>query len=50
MTMEVFKLGDSKWVLLGSFAEDDKVRAEPFQEVEINVGDLWIGSSRPAVA
>ncbi len=48
MTMDVFKLGDSKWVLLGSFAENDKVRAEPFQEVEFNLGELWLGS-RPAV-
>lgn len=47
MTMDVFRLEAGKWVLLGSFAENDKVRAEPFQEVEINLGDLWLGNLQP---
>ncbi len=45
MTMDAFKLGsDCGWLLLGSFAENDKVRAEPFQEIEINLEDLWVRS------
>ena len=40
MTMDAFRLESGKWVLLGSFAENDKVRVEPFQEIEINLEDL----------
>jgi Uma2 family endonuclease len=41
-TMDVFRLESGRWFLLGSFAENDKVRAEPFQEVEIELGSLWL--------
>ena len=40
-TLEVFRLQSGGWLLLGSFAEDDKVRAEPFQEVEVELKHLW---------
>jgi len=41
-TLDVFQLDSSgKWSLLASFAEDDKVRAEPFQEIEIALHNLW---------
>jgi Uma2 family endonuclease len=40
-TLDVFKLAAGKWVLLASFVEDDKVRAEPFQEIEIELENLW---------
>jgi Uma2 family endonuclease len=46
MTMDVFRLESGKWVLLGSFAENDKLRAEPFQEIEIDLEALWLGSSQ----
>ena len=41
-TLEVFRLESSKWFLLGAFAEDDKMRAEPFEEVEIDLANLWL--------
>jgi Uma2 family endonuclease len=45
MTMDVFRLGaEGGWSLMASFAENDKVRAEPFQEIEINLEDLWLES------
>lgn len=47
MTMDAFRLESGRWSLLGSYAEDDKVRVEPFQEIEINLFDLWIGSLKP---
>ncbi|MFH0824641.1 MAG: Uma2 family endonuclease [Pseudomonadota bacterium] len=40
-TLEVFRLESGRWTVLGTFADDDKVRAEPFQEVEIDLGRLW---------
>ena len=41
-TLEVFKLESGKWLLASAFAEDDKVRAEPFQEIEFALGNLWL--------
>jgi Uma2 family endonuclease len=41
-TLDVFALTTGKWVLLAAFAEDDKVRAEPFAEIEIELKNLWL--------
>lgn len=41
-TLDVFRLQSGKWLLLGTHAEDDKVRAEPFQEIEIDMAGLWL--------
>jgi Uma2 family endonuclease len=41
-TLDVFRLESGKWLLIHTFAEKDKVRAEPFQEIEIGLGDLWL--------
>jgi Uma2 family endonuclease len=40
-TLDAFRLESGRWMLLGSCGEDDRVRMEPFQEIEINLGDLW---------
>lgn len=39
--LEVYGLEGGRWVLLDVYAENDKVRAEPFQELEIKLEDLW---------
>lgn len=41
-TLEVFGLESGKWTVLGFYGEDDKVRAEPFQEVVIDLRGLWM--------
>ncbi len=41
-TLDVFRLESGKWVVAGCYVEDDKVRAEPFQEVEIDLANLWL--------
>ena len=41
-TLELFRLHAGKWLMLAAFAENDKVRAEPFQEVEIDLANLWL--------
>lgn len=46
MTLEVFRLESGRWFLLDAFSETDKVRTEPFREVEIHLGDLWLGTPR----
>ena len=40
--LEVFRLESGRWVLLGVYVEDDKVRAEPFHEVEFELATLWL--------
>jgi Uma2 family endonuclease len=44
MTLEVFRLESGRWSLLDAFSEADKVRAEPFQEIELDLNDLWLGA------
>jgi Uma2 family endonuclease len=39
--LDVFKLESGKWVLASSYVEDDKVHAEPFQEMELELALLW---------
>lgn len=41
-TLEVFGLESSRWVLMAVFSDEDRVRAEPFTEIEISLGDLWL--------
>lgn len=41
-TLETFRLKSREWVKIGGFAENDKVRAEPFDEVELELGNLWV--------
>jgi Uma2 family endonuclease len=41
-TLEVFSLEGGRWMLAGLYAEDDKVRAQPFQELEIELCNLWL--------
>jgi len=44
-TLEIFKLKSGEWVRLDAFAENDKMRAEPFLEIEIDLANLWIEES-----
>ncbi|MHB8421134.1 MAG: Uma2 family endonuclease [Myxococcales bacterium] len=39
--LEVFKLLDGRWTLLSTHAGADRVRAEPFDAVELELGSLW---------
>jgi Uma2 family endonuclease len=41
-TLEAFRLQDGKWLLLDVFAENDLFRAEPFDAVELTLGNLWM--------
>ena len=40
-TLDVFRLETGRWVVAGLYAEADKVRAEPFAQIEIDLLDLW---------
>jgi Uma2 family endonuclease len=41
-TFDVFRLESGQWVVAGLYAEDDKVRAEPFQDIVIELVNLWL--------
>jgi Uma2 family endonuclease len=41
-TLEVYALESGRWVRTNAFAEADRVRAEPFEAIEIELANLWI--------
>jgi Uma2 family endonuclease len=40
-TLEGFRLETGKWLLLSIHGEAERVRAEPFDELEIELSLLW---------
>ena len=40
-TLEVYRLERGRWTLLETHADDDKVRAEPFDAVELDLSAIW---------
>lgn len=44
-TLEAFMLKSGIWVRIGGFIGNDKVRAEPFSEVEFDLGSFWTEDS-----
>jgi Uma2 family endonuclease len=40
-TLEVFRLESGRWSLVSTHADDDRVRAEPFQDLEIPLARFW---------
>jgi len=39
--LEVLRLENGRWTLLGTHAGDEVVRAEPFEEIELGLAALW---------
>jgi hypothetical protein len=46
-TLEVFRREGPGWFLVATHGGDEKVRAEPFEAVELDLAVLWIGSETP---
>ena len=40
-TLEVYRREDSLWIVASTHGDDDKVRAVPFDAVELDLGALW---------
>lgn len=40
-TLEIYRLEQGRWVLLDTHEGDDRVRAEPFEAIELELGALW---------
>jgi Uma2 family endonuclease len=45
-TLDAFRLESGRWVVVGLYAESGGVRAEPFHEIEFELGDLWLEGRR----
>jgi Uma2 family endonuclease len=41
-TLEVYRLTEGRWVLLGTHEGEARVRVEPFDAVELELGGLWV--------
>lgn len=39
--LEVFELINGRWTFAGIYGDDERVRAVPFDVIEIALGDLW---------
>jgi Uma2 family endonuclease len=40
-TLEVYELEGKRWVLLGTFRDEARVRAKPFDAIELELSALW---------
>jgi Uma2 family endonuclease len=40
-TLEVMRLENGRWVILGTHAGTEVVRADPFADIDLALGDLW---------
>jgi Uma2 family endonuclease len=46
--LEVFRQEHGQWVLVSAFGGNDKVRAEPFEAVELELEALWLQAPAPS--
>ncbi len=49
-TLEIYRLEGGRWVVVGTHAADEAVRAEPFDAVELRLGRWWAPASTAAPA
>jgi Uma2 family endonuclease len=49
-TLEIFTLWSGTWARIGGFVGNDRVRAEPFMEVELDLGSFWVEESAEAAS
>jgi Uma2 family endonuclease len=47
-TLEALKLDGARWVLVGSYAGNEVVRVEPFDEIALKLARLWSSPPSPA--
>jgi Uma2 family endonuclease len=48
--LEAFELIDQRWVLLGTYGDDDLARIAPFLEIELPVGRLFLPKTEAEIA
>ena len=47
-TLEVYRLIDARWSLLATYSDDERVRAERFDAIELDLSILWADVEPPA--
>ncbi len=47
-TLETLQLIDGRWVDVGTFSDDARPRALPFDAIELDLGSLWADAEPPA--
>lgn len=47
LTLETYHPVDGRWVDMGAFSKDDRVRAVPFDAIELELGLLWADVDPP---
>jgi Uma2 family endonuclease len=40
-TLEILRLESGKWLIVGTWRDDARIRAEPFDAIELELGLLW---------
>ena len=46
-TLEAFALRDGRWTVIGLFQEQEAVSVEPFNEMVLELGGLWVETEEP---
>jgi Uma2 family endonuclease len=46
-TLEVFRLVEKNWSLVAAHSDDEKVHAQPFDEIELDLASWWITGDVP---
>lgn len=46
-TLEVYRLESGRWSMLATHADDARIRAEPFEAIELELGLLWADVQLP---
>ncbi|HZI15811.1 MAG TPA: Uma2 family endonuclease [Myxococcus sp.] len=46
-TLEVFQRQEQQWVQRGTYSGEERVRAEPFEAVELDLGAIWLRGQKP---
>ena len=41
-TLEIYRLEDGRWIVASTHGGDDKVRAEPFDAIELRLARWWL--------
>ncbi len=47
-TLEVYRLAERHWVVVGTHGDDEIVRAEPFDAIELDMSRWWLEPETPA--
>ena len=48
--LEAYRLHEGKWLSIGIYKDDDKVRIEPFEALELDLAALWADAALPTRA